>query len=60
MGHTMDSEKEEIKKYLKTSSIKAELEQDEEGPKLMTNIEAQHEGKFPDNGVNYHSLFPSN
>ena len=49
MGHVMDSEKEEIKKYLKTSSIKAEFDSDEEGPKIMTNIEAFHEGRFPRN-----------
>ena len=55
----MDSEKEEIKKYLKTSSIKAELEQDEEGPQLMTNIEAYHEGKFPDRLVEKFESPPS-
>ena len=55
----MDSEKEEIKKYLKTSSIKAELEQEEEGPKLMTNIEAHHEGKFPDRLVEKFESPPS-
>jgi len=49
MTHIMDSEKEEIKKYLKTSSIKAESSTDKEKPELMTNIEAFHEGKFPDN-----------
>ena len=59
MGHTMDSEKEEIKKYLKTSSIKAELEEDEEGPELMTNIEAYHEGKFPDRLVEKFDSPPS-
>tara|TARA_B110000014_G_scaffold240497_1_gene208629 strand:+ start:1679 stop:2056 length:378 start_codon:yes stop_codon:yes gene_type:complete len=59
MGHIMDSEKEEIKKYLKTSSIKAELEQDEEGPQLMTNIEAYHEGKFPDRLVEKFESPPS-
>ena len=59
MGHTMDSEKEEIKKYLKASSIKAELEQDGEGPKLMTNIEAYHEGKFPDKLVEKFESPPS-
>ena len=59
MGHIMDSEKEEIKKYLKTSSIKAELEQDEEGPQLMTNIEAYHEGNFPDRLVEKFESPPS-
>ena len=59
MGHIMDSEKEEIKKYLKTSSIKAELEQDEEGPQLMPNIEAYHEGKFPDRLVEKFESPPS-
>jgi len=49
MTHIMDSEKEEIKKYLKTSSIKAESSTDKEKPELMTNIEAFHEGKFPEN-----------
>ncbi len=45
----MDSEKEEIKKYLKTSSVKAESNIDKDKPELMTNIEAFHEGKFPKN-----------
>ena len=49
MRHIMDSEKEEIKKYLKTSSIKTESNTDKDKPELMTNIEAFHEGKFPDN-----------
>ena len=49
MGHIMNSEKDEIKKYLKTSSISAEINKDEDGHKLMTNIEAFHEGKFPEN-----------
>lgn len=55
----MDSEKEEIKKYLKASSIKAELEQDGEGPKVMTNIEAYHKGKFPDRLVEKFESPPS-
>lgn len=59
MGHIMDSEKEEIKKYLKASSIKAELEQDGEGPKVMTNIEAYHKGKFPDRLVEKFESPPS-
>ena len=49
MRHIMDSEKEEIKKYLKTSSIRTEPNTDKDKPELMTNIEAFHEGKFPDN-----------
>jgi len=49
MGHIMESEKEEIEKYLKKSSIKAEFDREEEEPKLMTNIEAFEQGKFPRN-----------
>ena len=59
MGHTMDSEKEEIKKYLKTSSIKAEFEQDDKGPQPRTNIEAYHEGKFPNRLVEKFESPPS-
>ena len=59
MGHIMDSEKEEIKKYLKTSAIRAESEQNGERPKLITNIEAYHEGKFPDRLVEKFESPPS-
>ena len=48
MGHLMESEKEEIEKYLKKSSIKTELDS-ENKPELMTNIEAFEQGKFPRN-----------
>ena len=59
MGHIMNSEKDEIKKYLKTSSISAEINKDEDGPKLMTNIEAFHEGKFPENLTEKFELPPT-
>ena len=59
MGHIMDSEIVEIKIYLITSSIIAEFEQDEDGPQLMTNIEAYHEGKFPDRLVEKFESPPS-
>lgn len=55
----MNSEKDEIKKYLKTSSISAEINKDEDGPKLMTNIEAFHEGKFPENLTEKFELPPT-
>jgi hypothetical protein len=49
MGHIMESEKEEIEKYLKKGSVKADFDRYEEKPELMTNIEAFEQGKFPGN-----------
>ena len=49
MGHIMESEKEEIEKYLIKGSVKADFDKNEEKPELMTNIEAFEQGKFPGN-----------
>jgi hypothetical protein len=49
MGHIMESEKEEIEKYLIKGSVKADFDKYEEKPELMTNIEAFEQGKFPGN-----------
>jgi hypothetical protein len=45
----MESEKEEIEKYLIKGSVKADFDKYEEKPELMTNIEAFEQGKFPGN-----------
>ena len=44
----MESDKEELKKYLKKSSIEANLDGKETGLELKTNFEAFEEGRFPE------------
>jgi len=44
----MDSDKEEFKKYLKTSSIEEIVDKKEIGLELKTNYEALQEGTFPE------------
>ena len=44
----MESDKEELKKYLKKSSIESNLDGKEVGLGLKTNFEAFEEGRFPD------------
>ena len=45
----MKSEKDEIKKYLKSSSIERIIDEKEIGLELKTNFEALQEGTFPEN-----------
>tara|TARA_B100001540_G_scaffold187316_1_gene165293 strand:- start:42 stop:404 length:363 start_codon:yes stop_codon:yes gene_type:complete len=44
----MNSDKDELKKYLKTSSIESELDKKEIGLELKTNFETLKEGRFPE------------
>ena len=44
----METDKEEIKKYLKKSSIETNLDKKEIGLELKTNFEAFEEGRFPE------------
>ena len=43
----MESDKEELKKYLKTSSIEENVDKKDIGLELKTNYEALQEGTFP-------------
>ena len=44
----METDKEELKKYLKKSSIESNLNEKEIGLELKTNFEALQEGTFPE------------
>ncbi len=44
----MESDKEELKKYLKNSSIESNLNEKEIGLELKTNFEAFEKGRFPE------------
>ena len=44
----MNSDKDELKKYLKTSSIESEIDKKEIGLELKTNFETLEEGRFPE------------
>ena len=44
----MESDKEELKKYLKKSSIDANLDEKGIGFELKTNFEALEQGRFPE------------
>ena len=44
----MEPDKEELKKYLKKSSVESNLEGKEIGLELKTNFEAFEEGRFPE------------
>ena len=44
----MESDKEELKKYLKKSSIESNLNEKEAGLELKTNFEAFQQGRFPE------------
>ena len=44
----METDKEELKKYLKKSSIESNLNEKEIGLELKTNIEAFEQGRFPE------------
>ena len=44
----MEPDKEELKKYLKKSSIESKLDEKEIGFELKTNFEAFEEGRFPE------------
>jgi uncharacterized protein YfeS len=44
----MESDKEELKKYLKKSSIESNLDEKEIGLELKTSFEAFEKGRFPD------------
>ena len=44
----MEADKEELKKYLKKSSIESKLDEKEIGFELKTNFEAFEEGRFPE------------
>ena len=44
----MNSDKDELKKYLKESSIDSELDKKEIGLEFKTNFEALNEGRFPE------------
>ena len=44
----MESDKEELKKYLKKSSIDTNLDEKEIGFELKTNFEALEQGRFPE------------
>ena len=44
----MESDKEELKKYLKNSSIESNLNEKEIGLELKTNFEALEQGLFPE------------
>ncbi len=44
----MKSDKEELKKYLKKSSIESNFDEKEIGLELKTNFEAFEEGRFPE------------
>ena len=44
----MESDKDELKKYLKKSSIESNLDEKEIGLELKTNLEAFEEGRFPE------------
>ena len=59
----MDSDKEELKKYLKNSSIESNLNEKEIGLELKTNFEAFEKGRFPEKlleEVNNSNSFNSN
>ncbi len=44
----METDKEELKKYLKKSSIESNLNEKEIGLELKTNFEAFEKGRFPE------------
>ena len=44
----MNSDKDELKKYLKVSSIDSDFDKKEIGLELKTNFEALQEGRFPE------------
>jgi len=44
----METDKEELKKYLKKSSIESNLNEKEIGLELKTNFEAFEQGRFPE------------
>ena len=44
----MEADKEELKKYLKKSSIESRLDEKEIGLELKTNFEAFEKGRFPE------------
>ena len=44
----METDKEELKKYLKNSSIESNLDKKEIGLELKTNFEAFEQGRFPE------------
>ena len=44
----MNNKDEELKKYTKNSSINKESEEKDFGLELKTNIEAFHDGNFPE------------
>ncbi len=44
----METDKEELKKYLKKSSLETNLDKKEIGLELKTNFEAFEEGRFPE------------
>ena len=44
----METDKEELKKYLKKSSIESNLDKKEIGLELKTNFEAFEQGRFPE------------
>ena len=48
MGRPMNSDKDELKKYLKVSSIDSDFDKKEIGLEIKTNFEALEEGRFPD------------
>ena len=48
MGRPMNSDKDELKKYLKVSSIDADFDKNEIGLELKTNFETLEEGRFPE------------
>ena len=59
----MESDKDELKKYLKKSSIESNLDEKEIGLELKTNFEAFEEGRFPEkllDGVKNSDNFNSN
>ena len=48
MGRPMNSDKDELKKYLKVSSIDSDFDKKEIGLEIKTNFETLEEGRFPD------------
>ena len=48
MGRSMNSDKDELKKYLKVSSIDSDFDKKEIGLELKTNFETLEEGRFPE------------
>ena len=59
----MGTDKEELKKYLKKSSIETNLDKKEIGLELKTNFEAFEQGRFPEKlleEVNNSDSFKSN